>query len=79
MGKEGKMSKPLTANEVLAALEKDNPNLKFKVSDTGNAVGVWSEKHGRYQTCVGKLLTGHWVQMKSELLIDGVPADKYSN
>lgn len=68
----------MDAISLLESIRRDNPNLKFALSDTGNAIGCWSEKHGRYQTCVGKLLTGKWVQLHWEILTnDNKPQDSY--
>ena len=68
----------ITAQDVLGMARKQYPELDFQISDSGNALGVWSEQLGRYQTCYGYTVMGTWVPLKTELLVNGEPVDKYT-
>jgi hypothetical protein len=39
------------AKEVLERLKRLNPKRRFVLADSGNAIGVWSEKAKKYETC----------------------------
>ena len=65
--------KPITAEEVLASLARQNPGRKFAKSKEDGVVGVWSDEAGRYIRTVCKtILPGQpWVLMDREVKVNG--------
>jgi len=62
-----------TAQEMLEIAQKGRPEVKYVTNDKGDCIGAWVDNLGRYVTVAGKLITGEWVSMPYELLVNGKP------
>ncbi len=61
----------MTAQELLAIAKEGRPEVKYVTNDKGDCIGAWSEKLGRYCVVAAKSITGEWVNMPYELLVNG--------
>jgi hypothetical protein len=50
------------AREVLRRLRMLNPSRRFELADSGNAIGVWTEKGKKFVTCsVMTIVDEKWI------------------
>mgnify|MGYP001574839365 CR=1 FL=1 len=68
-----------TGAEMLAMARAGRPNVRYALNAKGNAIGGWSEAHGRFVTVACLTLLGMWVTMPYELLINGKPIENTWN
>jgi len=62
-----------TAREIIHNTYAGQPELKLAESKSGACIGAWDVDQGRYVMVAGKALTGDWVTMPYELLLNGKP------
>jgi len=61
------------AQHMLNQAQVAKPHVKYVLNDKRNIIGAWSSTLNRY-VCVASLsLTGEWVSMPYELLVNGEP------
>ncbi len=61
------------AQAVLDRARKEKPDVRYVLNSERTVIGAWSESLGRY-VCVACLaLTGEWVSMPYEVLVNGQP------
>lgn len=63
----------MTSDELLAIARKEKPNIKYYADKSGDNIGAFDEKFNRIVCVAGKLITGEWVSMPYELLVNGKP------
>lgn len=61
----------MTANELLTIARKEKPHVKYTQNAAGNAIAAWSDN--RWIPVAGLTITGHWIPIETELLVNGVP------
>lgn len=71
----------MTGLELLAIARKGRPNVKYAILRDHSMIGAWAESLGRYVAVASATITGQWVSMEYELLVNGElpygPADWY--
>ena len=75
------VGKSMTAHEIIRNEYQSNPQRSLLAIgkrpaghyDTGECIGAWSKELGRFVLVVSKSITGEWVSMPIELLINGEP------
>ena len=63
----------ITAQEMLEMARDGRPNVKYVTNDKEDFIGAWVEDLGRYVAVAGKLITGKWMNLPHELLVNGKP------
>ena len=63
----------MTGQELLTIARKGRPTVRYAITATGDAIGAWVEEYNRFVRVAGKLVTGEWVSLPVEILIDGRP------
>jgi hypothetical protein len=58
--------------EVIEQAYREQPHLKLATTAAENVIGAWSNELGRYVIVASLALTGEWVSMPYEILINGV-------
>ncbi len=52
-----------------------NPGMRFAYSQKTASIGVWNPELGKFQVCVSYAITGQWVFVEFECLINGKPIE----
>jgi hypothetical protein len=60
-----------TAHQVIERAYQDQPYLNLATTSQENVIGAWSNEHSRYIIVASLTLTGEWVSVPFELLING--------
>jgi hypothetical protein len=60
------------ATEVIARAYSEQPNIRLAVTPSGDVIGAWSNQLQRWVIVASLTLTGQWVSMEYEILINGV-------
>jgi hypothetical protein len=60
-----------SAEDVISQAYREQPNLRLAITPAGNVIGSWSESLGRFVIVASLTLTGEWVSMPYEILING--------
>jgi hypothetical protein len=63
----------MTQLELLQKAREGNPAVRYAASKDGLAIGAWVEAWGRFAVVAGLAITGEWVSLPYELLLDGKP------
>jgi hypothetical protein len=63
-----------TAMEVIKPYVEQHPENKFAVTDS--MLGVWIESEQRFAPFAAATLTGQWVYMPTEILVNGKRIDR---
>lgn len=63
--------KKMTASELVKAIAPNNPGKRFAVSLNEDVIGVYSDEANRFVSCASLSLTGEWVKMPYEILVNG--------
>ena len=62
---------PMTADRLLSAARKGKPTEKYAKTVSGDFVGIWLADLGRFYPVACLLVTGEWVQMDCDYLVNG--------
>jgi hypothetical protein len=63
----------MTAQEIVENARKAKPHVRYAAHKDGGAVAGWAESLGRFVIVASRAITGEWVSMPYELLINGSP------
>lgn len=61
------------ASALLARAKIARPTVDYRLNQNGTAIGAWNAALGRYQIVACQAISGEWVSMPHELLINGQP------
>lgn len=62
-----------TATALLARARTAKPTVDYRLNVEQTAIGGWNTRLNRFQVVACQAITGEWVTMPHELLIDGQP------
>ena len=62
-----------TAQEVIAQAYSEQPHLKLAVNEKQTVIGSWDNNLQRFVAVASLAITGEWVSMPFEMLINGKP------
>ena len=65
-----------TPEKMLQIAKEGRPNVKYVLNDKKDAIGAWDVNQSRYVPVAGRLLTGEWVNLPVELLINNKPVER---
>jgi hypothetical protein len=60
-----------TVHEVIAQAYAEQPNLRLATTPKEDVIGAWSEQYQRFVIVASLTITGDWVSMPYEILING--------
>ena len=63
----------MTINELLATAFERNPGKRFALNAQKNALAVWSDRLGRWYQVAALAITGEWVSLPYQFLVNGKP------
>lgn len=68
----------MTDQEMLKTLQDKNPSKTFAIADQGNAIGMWSDGTGRFQTIASRtIIPGVEWALAFDVLANGKPVWTY--
>lgn len=59
------------AVEIILRAYQTQPRIRLAINDDANAIGSWSDELQRFVMVAALTITGPWVEMPYELLING--------
>lgn len=62
-----------TAHDIITQAYETQPHIRLAVSKSGDTIGSWSEEKNRFVVVAGRYITGEWVSLPYELLVNGKP------
>ena len=62
-----------TATALLARAKAARPTVDYRFNASQTAIGAWNTQLSRFQVVACQAITGEWVSMPYEVLIDGQP------
>jgi len=62
--------------EMAEKLAAENPGKRLAYCSLTGSIGVWHDKTGKYYPSVARLITGEWVHMPYDILVNGQPVHR---